>query len=169
MRVGAASERVPERVADVRRIAVLRANGIGDFLFALPAIEALRAAYPDAQVTLLGSRIHAQLLAGRPSPIDRVIVLPPSEGVNVTDGPPVHPDVLDRFFDDMARETFDLALQVHGGGRYSNPFTRRLGARVTAGLKAHDAEPLDRSTPYVYFQSEISRALDVVALVGAEP
>ena len=27
----------------------------------------------------------------------------------------------------MKRERFDLALQLHGGGRYSNPFLRRLG------------------------------------------
>ncbi|HEX6964625.1 MAG TPA: glycosyltransferase family 9 protein [Gemmatimonadaceae bacterium] len=169
MDAGSPFDGVRDRVADVREIAVLRANRIGDFLFALPAIDALRAAYPDARITLLGSRIHEQLLASRPSPIDRVIVLPPAEGVNVTDGPPVHEDALERFFDAMRREAFDLALQLHGGGRYSNPFTRRLGARVTVGLKADDAEPLDRSAPYVYFQSEISRALDVVALVGAEP
>lgn len=169
MDAGIPTDGANDRVPDVRTIAVLRANRIGDFLFALPAIEALRTAYPEAEIALLGSRIHAQLLASRPSPVDRVIVLPPSEGVNMIDGPPVHADALERFFEQMRGTVFDLALQMHGGGRYSNPFTRRLGARVTAGLKADDAEPLDRCTPYVYFQSEITRALDVVALVGAEP
>lgn len=38
----------------VRKIAVLRANGIGDFIFALPALSALRATYPDAEIVLLG-------------------------------------------------------------------------------------------------------------------
>jgi len=34
---------------NVARIAVLRANGIGDLMFALPALDALRAAYPDRE------------------------------------------------------------------------------------------------------------------------
>jgi ADP-heptose:LPS heptosyltransferase len=32
----------------IRKIAVLRANGIGDLMFALPALDALRSAYPRA-------------------------------------------------------------------------------------------------------------------------
>ena len=55
-------------VADVDRIAVLRANALGDFLFTLPALEALRAAYPSAELVLLGAPWHARWLADRPSP-----------------------------------------------------------------------------------------------------
>jgi ADP-heptose:LPS heptosyltransferase len=76
---------------------------------------------------------------------------------------------LEAFFAEARRENFDLALQMHGGGRYSNPFVRRLGAGLTAGLKAPDAVPLDRWVPYVYFQPEILRLLEVVGLVGARP
>ena len=35
-------------VPEVKKIAVLRSNGIGDFIFALPALDALRLVYPDA-------------------------------------------------------------------------------------------------------------------------
>lgn len=42
-------------------------------------------------------------------------------------------------------------------------------ARVTAGLRVPRAEPLDRWVPYVYYQPEIFRYLEVVALVGALP
>jgi ADP-heptose:LPS heptosyltransferase len=157
------------RVPGVRRIALLCANRLGDFIFALPAIDAVRAAYPVAHITLLGSAIHAELLDARPSAIDRVVVIPPAEGVNVTNGAPAETEVLHRFFVAMRDESFDIALQMHGGGRHSNPFVRRLGARVTAGLRSDDAEPLDRWTPYVYWQSEVMRALDVAALVGASP
>src|SRR5690606_16340882 len=65
--------------------------------------------------------------------------------------------------------SFDLALQMHGGGRYSNPFVASLGARVTAGLRSHDAAPLDRTVPYHYYQPEVFRYLEVAALVGARP
>jgi ADP-heptose:LPS heptosyltransferase len=67
----------------------------------------------------------------------------------------------------MQREDFDLAFQLHGGGRHSNPFVRRLGARVTIGTRTPDAAPLDRWIEYVYFQQEVLRMLEVVALAGA--
>src|SRR5207248_3041051 len=76
---------------------------------------------------------------------------------------------VERFFDAMVRERFDLAIQLHGGGRHSNPFVLRLGAGMTAGLKTPDAPPLDRWIPYVYFQPEILSYLEVVSLVGARP
>jgi ADP-heptose:LPS heptosyltransferase len=56
---------------------------------------------------------------------------------------------------------------MHGGGGYSNPFARKLEARVTAGTQADGASPLDRTVPYIYFQSEILRYLEVAGLVGA--
>lgn len=160
---------VADPIPDVRKIAVLRANAIGDFIFALPALAALRAAYPDAEIVLLGRAWHAGFLAGRPGPIDRVVVVPPSRGVAGDEELLEDLAELDRFFVAMRAEKFDLALQLHGGGRHSNPFLRRLGARVTVGLQAADAEPLDRSLPYVYAQHEYLRYLETVALAGAAP
>jgi ADP-heptose:LPS heptosyltransferase len=58
---------------------------------------------------------------------------------------------------------------MHGGGRWSNPFVLRLGARTTAGSRTDDAAPLDRSIRYVYFQPEIARYLEIAGLVGAPP
>jgi len=153
---------------NVARIAVLRANGIGDLMFALPALDALRAAYPDAHITLLGAKHHAVLLDGRRAPVDRVIAVPPSRGVNEVDGPE-DATALERFFAAMRAECFDLAVQMHGGGQFSNPFTRRLGARVSVGLKADNAPPLDRWIPYTYWQPEVARYLELVTLVGATP
>lgn len=156
-------------VPGVAKIAVLRANGLGDLMFAVPALTALRAAYPDAEIVLLARPWHAEFAPGRVAAIDRVIAVP---DVRVLTAPPDHVDdmaALDRFFITMGAERFDLALQLHGGGRESNPFVRRLGARVTAGLRTSDAEPLDYSIPYVYYQPEVFRLLEVVARVGASP
>ena len=153
-------------IPGVRKIAVLRANAIGDYVFCLPALTALRAAYPRADILLLGKPWHAELLVGRPGPIDRIAVVPEDAGLfrPVTDE-----GSLDRhpFFEMMRAERFDLALQLYGGGRQSNPFVRRLGAGVAVGMHDRDAEPLDRSLPFVYFQPEIIRYLEAVALAGA--
>jgi ADP-heptose:LPS heptosyltransferase len=156
-------------LSGVEKIAVLRAGGIGDLVFALPALEALRAAYPRSEITLLGTSHHQELLEGRPSPVDRVIAVPPSHGVNTRDGEPDSPRAAEDFLAAMCEEHFDLALQLHGGGRHSNPFVLALGARFTAGLRACDAPPLDRSMSYFYWQPEVARLLEAVALVGAEP
>lgn len=157
------------RLDGVRRIAVLRANALGDLVFALPALDALRAAYHQAEIVLLGLPWHAGFLSGRPGPIDRVEVVPAYRGVREENGGAEDPADQERFFAAMARERFDLAIQIHGGGRHSNPFVLRLGARVTAGLRTPDAAPLDRWLPYVYYQPEVHRYLEVMALVGARP
>jgi ADP-heptose:LPS heptosyltransferase len=158
-------------VPEVAKIAVLRANALGDFLFALPALEALRAAYPRAEIVLLARQWHADFLTGRPGPVDRVVVLPPIPGVSERPGAEQGDDPQARaaFFEAMRAERFDLAIQMHGGGRSSNPALLELGARVNVGLRAPDAPPLDRWLPYVLYQPEIMRYLELVALVGAAP
>lgn len=155
-------------IPDVKKIAVLRSNGLGDFIFTLPALEALRAAYPQAEIVLLGLEWHAQFLDKRPGPIDRVEIVPKSPGVR-NDSQEEDPAELSRFFEKMEHERFDLAVQMHGGGRYSNPFVQRLRARVTAGSCTEDAVPLDRWLPYSYYHLEVLRFLEVVSLVGAVP
>jgi ADP-heptose:LPS heptosyltransferase len=76
---------------------------------------------------------------------------------------------VDAFVAAQRAERLDLALQMHGGGRWSNPLVSRLGARCTVGLRAPDAPPLDRTLPYAWYQPEVARYLELVGLVGAEP
>ena len=156
-------------VPGVERLVVLRSNGIGDFVVAVPALSALRAAYPHAEITYLGTAWHPDLLQGRPGPWDRVLVVPPYPGVRGDDESTRDtPEVAD-FLAGQRAERYDLAVQLHGGGGNSNPFLTALGARVTAGSRDAGAPPLDRWTPYVYYQHEVLRFLEVVGLVGAPP
>lgn len=158
-------------VSDVKRIAVLRANAVGDFVLTLPALNALRETYPGARITLLGRRWHADFMAGRDGPVDEVIQVPDFPGVSTP--PDGNNDVAGwrDFKEQMHRTKFDLALQLHGGGRYSNPFVLQLGARITAGFQAPDAPALDRNFPYIEQEADNHpRALlllECVGLVGA--
>jgi ADP-heptose:LPS heptosyltransferase len=154
-------------VPGVRRIAVLRANAVGDYVMALPALDALRAAYPDAEIVLVGAPWHADFLADRPCPVDEVVVLPEVVGMGGVqpDAPPA--DLLPGVLAGLRARDFDLAVQLHGGGAQSNPVVRDFGARCAVGLQAPGAEPLDRCVPYRYYQPEVSRCLEVVALAGA--
>lgn len=160
--VGALAPRFP----GVRRIAVLRGGGLGDLVFAVPALDALRVAYPDAHITLLGAPSAVPVLAGRPdSPIDAVELPPPTPGVR--DGE-VNEAATREFVERMRERGFDLAVQMHGGGRNSNPFLLRLGAAATVGTATPDAPPLTRVLPYIVDQHEVLRWLEVAALAGAE-
>lgn len=157
---------VLEPFSGISRIAVLRGGGLGDLMFALPAVAALKAAYPGATVTLLGTPVHAELLSQTAGPVDETVILPFSEGVRPG---PEDDGELERFFADMSTRNFDLAVQLHGGGRYSNPFLLRLGARHTVGTRTPDAVPLERTVPYLYYQHEPLRALEVAGFAGAPP
>ncbi|GER90905.1 LPS biosynthesis-related glycosyltransferase [Dictyobacter vulcani] len=153
-------------IPDVKKIAVLRADTLGDFIFILPALEALRRTYANAEIVLLGRGWHATFLENRPAPIDRVIVVPPYAGVSEETEFPENQNELKQFFAAMRAEHFDLAIQLHDGGRYANPFLLKLGAQTSAGLKTPDAVPLDRWLPYSALQHEIIRYQEVVSLVG---
>lgn len=161
-----------ERLTNIRKIAVLKATALGDYLAATPALYALRATYPNAEIVYLGRPLHAALVEGRPSPIDRVVIVPVSHGVRVepsTPDRPEDPEELNAFFAAMQTEQFDLAIQMHGGGKNSNPFVKRLGAKVNVGMKTPDAPDMDRWMPYVVYQQEFMRLLELMALVGAKP
>jgi ADP-heptose:LPS heptosyltransferase len=151
----------------VERIAVLRANRLGDLVLALPALTALRSAYPRAELTLLGAGWHPRLLAGRPGPWDRVEVVPGCPGVRDADTDEHDPEAVERFLAAQRRRGYDLAVQLHGGGASSNPFVRALGASFSVGARDRGAPPLDRDVPYAVTQHEVLRLLEVVGLVGA--
>lgn len=156
-------------VPGVRRIAVLRANSVGDFVLALPALAAIRAAYPRAEITYLGDSWHPDLLAGRAGPWDRVEVVPQYSGVRGNDPGTQHSVAVQRFFAAQRDRGYDLVVQIHGGGANSNPFVLALGARVTVGLRDRDAPALDKWVPYWRYQHEVHRFLEVAGLVGASP
>ena len=165
---------VVEAFTGVSRIAVLRGGGLGDLMFALPAVTALKQAYPGSSVTLLGTPLHESLLAEVRSPVDDVMVLPFAEGVRpgTKDGEEAGTEdasAIEQFFHDARARQFDLAIQLHGGGRFSNPFLLRLQARHTVGSATPDAVPLERTLPYSYYQHEPMRALEVAGLAGAPP
>jgi ADP-heptose:LPS heptosyltransferase len=155
-------------LADVGAIAVLRPNAVGDFIYALPCLHALRMTYPHARIVYIGKQWHADFLADRPGPVDEVQVLPPCPGVGLPPDAGVNRAALEDFVEAMRAARFDLALQIYGGGLFSNPFIKRFGARLTVGMKAADAGPLDRWVHYGPLQNRRLQLLEVAALAGAQ-
>ncbi|NHZ91881.1 glycosyltransferase family 9 protein [Massilia sp. CCM 8733] len=157
------AERAP--LADVRTIAVLRPNALGDFVFCLPALHALKQCYPAARLVYIGLAWHAAFLDGRAGPVDAVAVMPPTPGMGMQGD--ADPRAVEAFVDQLRAANIDLALQLFGGGRHANPFVRRLGARLTVGMCARDAEPLERNVRHEGLVNRRLQLLEVAALAGA--
>jgi ADP-heptose:LPS heptosyltransferase len=154
---------------NIHRIALLCSPAIRDYVFTLPALEALRFAYPQAEIVYLGYPWHQEFLSSRAGPVDRVEIVPSIiESFEGRDYP-VYLQGMHSFFERMQAEHFDLAIQLHGDSKYSQAFIGELGARLTIGLQGADTSSLDRCVPFHYYQNEVLLYLEVVSLVGATP
>jgi ADP-heptose:LPS heptosyltransferase len=158
----------PLTISNVTKVAVLRANALGDFIFVLPALNAIKETYTEAELVYLGKAWHKEFMSNRPGPVDRVIAIPKCNGIPEEYDRVENEETVKNFFQQMQEERFDIAFQMHGGGRNSNPFLLNLNAKVTVGLKTPDAVALDLNIPYTVYHNEVLRYLEVVASVGAK-
>ena len=150
-----------------QRVAVLRASRIGDFLCAMPALRALRAALPGARITLITVPLLRRLAERLPY-VDEVAPFPGFPGIAVQ---LFEAQNALRFLQRMQAQRFDLALQLQGSGVYSNPFLLLLGARYNAGfVRAGDAAVrLDAALPLPQHGHEIHRVMALPVFLGVLP
>jgi ADP-heptose:LPS heptosyltransferase len=135
------------------RIAVVRAlPGIGDLLCAVPALRALRGAFPDDHVDLVALARTRALAERFDRHFDRVVAFPGWPGL------PEEPVDVERRDALLAAADYDLAFQLHGSGPESTAFTEALGARRTFA-----------PSPWREDRSEVLWPLDVLAQAGVAP
>ncbi len=156
-----------QKFKNVHKIAVLRANALGDFIVTLPALKAIRSAYPEAEIVLLGKLWHKQFLIAGRSPVDRVIVVPVKKGIRKEANENEDENEVNDFLVQMRKEQFEIVLNFQGNGVSANSFIKQFEAKITAGLTCDKAEKLDYSLDYYYYQSEVVRYLEIAKLIGA--
>lgn len=152
----------------IRRIAVLRALKLGDLLCTVPAFRALRAAWPFAEIRLIGLPWAAELVRRYDMYLDGLFVLPGFPGFPER---PFDPPAFVRFLADVQDWAPDLVLQLHGSGDLSNPLARLLGGQITAGFYRpgqYCPDP-DRFVPYPDDLPEVARHLRVLERLGIPP
>lgn len=151
--------------ATIERIAVFRALHLGDLLCAVPALRALRAAHPQAHITLIGLPWARDFVARFSQYLDDFIAFPGAPGLpERTPTPAEHAEFLAR----ARAERFDIALQCHGSGQYSNAVVAGIGARECAGFYPPGGAPPDRDRYLAYpaHEPEIRRLLRLVEFLG---
>lgn len=153
---------------DVRSVALLRARtGLGDLLCGVPALRALRARLPEAEIVLITYPEMAPVVARMGAYVDALLPFPGWEGIPER---PVDHGALPGFLAAARARRFDLALQAYGANPAANAATAALGARRSGGFlvpgAARDPD-LDVHLPYPEHRHEIDRHLDLMALLGA--
>lgn len=151
-----------------RRIAVLRALQLGDLLCAVPALRALRAAAPQARITLIGLPWACSFVERYRAYLDDFMVLP---GVPGLPEQPVQIELMPAFVAAARQREFDLAIQLHGSGLRTNPLLMRLGAKRNAGfyMPGHACPDRSRFLPWSEREQEVLRALRLMELLGVTP
>jgi ADP-heptose:LPS heptosyltransferase len=146
-------------------IVVVRALHLGDLLCATPALRSLRARYPRARITLIGLPWARAFVPLVPRLIDAFEEFPGFPGIPER---PVDPSRLDAFVVRMRAQHIDLAVQLHGSGRYINDFTAQLGAERMVAFDERAAESRDDMTlvPWPGAGSEIERLRDLPRALG---
>lgn len=139
------------------RVGVMRALRLGDLICATPALRSLRAALPQAHITLIGLPLAREFVR-RCRFLDEFEEFPGYPGIA---DQAIVPRRTLAFFARMQAQPYDLAIQLHGSGVFSNPFTVLLGARYTVGFTRPDETDLglDFSLPYPSSGREIHRLL----------
>jgi lipopolysaccharide heptosyltransferase II len=153
----------------VRRILVVRLDLLGDLVLSMPAVQALRTAYPEARIDLLTSPYAAPVAALFPA-IDAVIAL------DVHQFRPSGAFWRPRHYLDLLRVVrrlrgarYDLAVSLHGG--HASLFAYLAGATQRAGFAGEAyAGTLTIAAPgrrYFARKHEVEYGLALAAAAGA--
>lgn len=156
-----------KELKDIKKIAVFRALQLGDMLCAIPAIKALRQAYPSATITLLGLPWSKSLVERFSEYFDKFIHFPGYPGLPEQT---FDEEQFDIFLKQVRKEKFDLLLQMQGNGSIVNRLMFQLGAKNVAGF--YNEESHVNSSLFMKYPAhvpEVKRHLLLMKHLGIPP
>jgi ADP-heptose:LPS heptosyltransferase len=114
------------------RIGIFRALYLGDMLCIIPAVRAVRAAYPKAEITLIGLPWQKDFAKRFRFYFDHFVEFPGWPGLPEQ---PVDLKTLPGFIAKMQEQKFDLVLQMQGNGAITNNMCMLWDAKKVCGLR----------------------------------
>lgn len=149
---------------EISKIAIFRALQLGDMLCAVPALRALRLAYPKAEITLIGLPWASTFVSRFAHYLDNFISFPGYEGLPEQ---PFDEDAFREFILHVQHQQFDLLLQMQGNGTVVNQMLLACGARHLAGFhNAHSRMHSDLFIEYPNYGREVDRHLLLMSHLG---
>lgn len=152
---------------DINEILVLRALQLGDLLCAIPAIRALKKAYRNSRIVLIGLPGSSGFASRFSNYFSGFINFPGFPGLieqpfNATD--------FTSFISNLRRRKADLFIQMHGNGTISNDISVMSRASRLAGYYVKGCpRPDDLYMPYPEEVSEVKRHLRLMEFLGVPP
>ncbi|MDQ4143625.1 MAG: glycosyltransferase family 9 protein [Actinomycetota bacterium] len=152
----------PARIGVVRALA-----GLGDMLCTVPALRALRTAYPHAEISLIGLPWVGAFVDRFSMYLDELVEFPGYPGIAER---PYDPARFRSFIEAMHERPFDAVIQMHGSGLVSNSFAALLSSRVMAGfyLPGQFLPDPARFLPYPAHEPEVRRHLALMTFLGIQ-
>lgn len=166
MALNTVAKAVGQIASPVQRIVLLRALlGLGDWLCVVPALRALRLAFPHAHIDWVGLPQTRVWVDRYSAYINGFIEFPGFPGL-----PERSPQLaqVPAFLAEVQPQKFDLAIQLHGSGIITNPLTMLLGAKRIAGfyLPGQYCPDATAFLPWVESESEVRRYLRLLEFLG---
>jgi ADP-heptose:LPS heptosyltransferase len=151
--------------ADIKKILVFRALQLGDMLCHIPAMRALRRAYPQATIVLTGLPWAKSLIGRFPDYFDDFIWFPGYPGLPEQ---PVDPVMFASFLNKIQNRHFDLVLQMQGNGTIVNAMVELFEAHYTSGFyfPGDYAPNQNYFMPYPDQGPEIERHIRLMEFLG---
>ncbi|MCM0083500.1 glycosyltransferase family 9 protein [Geomonas sp. Red32] len=136
---------------EIKRILVIRPGGIGDAVLLVPALNALKSRYPDAEVTVLAERRNAAAFALAPA-VAKVLLYDEASPLA-----------------EAVRGSYDLVIDTEQWHRLSAIVARLAGAPVSVGFATNNRKRLfAHRIPYSHERYEVESFFDLLSPLGIE-
>src|SRR4051812_40002943 len=163
---------IDEQWQQAKRILAVRLDNLGDVLLTTPAIHAIKAALPDAQITLLASPVGAQ--AGRLNPDITDVIVYDAPWVDPWSELPHDLDRERSVLATIQSRAFDAAVIFTSFRQSSLPaaylcYLAGVPLRLGTSTDASGSLLTTRHRHPDRMMHEVERALDLVGAVGFDP
>jgi len=163
---------LPPPKGEIKRILLIQPSRIGDIIFSLPTLSALRRTFPRARITWLVDDRCQDLVEGHPD-LDEVLVVPfkaIEEALKKRDWKGVG-QTFSRLKRELRSRSFDLSIDLHGlaksallvwmaGARF------RIGSANTTGMKECSGFFSREIPPRLNDRHTVERNLSVIDFLG---